>query len=160
MISWTTRIAFALVLLAPAVRADNATTAQPSFVTAKNLKFGDAPPVLPKGARIAVLHGDPTKPGPYTARLKAPSGYKIPAHWHTQDEQLTVVQGTLMLRMGESMQSEPHALAAGDFHFLPGGMRHSAEAKGETIVQITGWGPFDIHYVNPADNPVQRSAKR
>lgn len=160
MTTWTCRIAFALVMLAPAARADDATKTQPSFVTAKSLTFGDAPPVLPKGARIAVLHGDPTKPGPYTARLKAPNGYKIPPHWHTQDEQLTVVQGTLLLRMGESMQSEPHALGVGDFHYLPGGMRHSAEAKGETIVQITGWGPFDISYVNPKDNPVQRSARR
>ena len=32
-------------------------------------------------------------------------------------------------------------------------MHHAAGGKGETIVQISGTGPFDIHYLNPADNP-------
>ena len=32
-------------------------------------------------------------------------------------------------------------------------MHHAAETKGETIVQLDGMGPFDIHYLNPADNP-------
>jgi len=47
---------------------------------ADRLQWGPAPPVLPKGAQFAVLSGDPTKAGPFTLRLKAPAGYKIPAH--------------------------------------------------------------------------------
>ena len=51
-----------------------------------------------------------------------------------------------------------HSLAAGGFHFLPGKMHHAAETKVETVVQIDGMGPFDIHYLNPADNPNKAAA--
>lgn len=129
------------------------------FITAKDVKWGEAPPDLPKGAQIAVLTGDPMKAGPFTIRLKAPDGYKIPPHWHTQDETLTIIGGTLNLMMGDHM-TNPHALDVGAFHFLPGKMHHGAEAKGETIVQISGNGPFDIHYINPADNPNPKAASR
>lgn len=50
-------------------------------------------------------------------------------------------------------QPPGHSLGAGGYHFLPGKMHHSAEAKGETILQVNGNGPFDIHYLHPADNP-------
>lgn len=113
----------------------------------------------PKGAELAVLFGDPTKPGPFTVRLKMPDGYKIGPHWHSQDEQLTVLGGTFNVYMGEDMTS-PHALDVGAFHYLPGKMRHAAAAKGDVIIQLSGMGPFDIHYLDPADNPVPKSAKR
>jgi len=45
------------------------------------------------------------------------------------------------------------SLAAGGYHFLPGKMHHAAETKGEVILQLDGVGPFDIHYLDPADNP-------
>ena len=50
----------------------------------KDIKWGPAPPSLPKGAEFAVLSGDPGKDGPYVVRLKMPAGYKIPAHNHRQ----------------------------------------------------------------------------
>ncbi len=37
-------------------------------------------------------------------------------------------------------------------------MHHAAEAKGETVIQINGTGPFDIHYLNPADDPRSAAA--
>lgn len=130
-----------------------------TFTKADELKWGEAPPDLPKGGELAVLYGDPSKKGPFAIRLKAPDGYKIAPHWHTQDEQLTVLAGTLKLHMGDTWDSPSHELDPGSFHFLPGKMRHAAEAKGETVVQINGMGPFDIHYVNPADNPNTSVAK-
>ena len=60
--------------------------------------------------------------------------------------------------MGDTMDAPAHDLAAGAYHFLPGKMHHAAEAKGETVVQIHGMGPFDIHYLNPADNPKKSAA--
>src|SRR6478672_279437 len=36
----------------------------------KDIKWGPAPPSLPKGAEFAVLSGDPGKDGPYVVRLK------------------------------------------------------------------------------------------
>jgi mannose-6-phosphate isomerase-like protein (cupin superfamily) len=152
-------ITLALLTAAPAVRAADAKKkatagkAEAVFVNPDEIKWGEAPPDLPKGAQLAVLHGDPSKKGPFTVRFKMPDGYKIAPHWHSQDEALTTVSGTLKLHMGDTMDSPSHDLTAGAFHYLPGKMHHSAEAKDETIVQISGMGPFDIHYLNPADNP-------
>jgi hypothetical protein len=154
----------ALVALAPAARAEgagkksHAKHEEATFIKSDEVRWGRAPPELPEGGQLAVLYGDPSKSAPFAIRLKAPDGYKIAPHWHSQDEQLTVISGTLMLHMGDSMESPAHALDAGSFHFLPGKMHHAAEAKGETVVQINGKGPFDIHYLNPADDPRRPSA--
>ncbi len=152
-----------LAVLAPAARAGDATKkaahdAKASFLKADELQWGDAPPSLPSGGKLAVLHGDPSKKAPFAIRLKAPDGYKIPPHWHSQDEQLTVLSGTLVLHMGDTMDAAAHDLDAGSYHYLPGKMHHAAEAKGETVVQINGMGPFDIHYLNPADDPQKAAA--
>jgi hypothetical protein len=32
-------------------------------------------------------------------------------------------------------------------------MRHFAVAKGETVIQLTSIGPWQINYVNQADDP-------
>ena len=126
----------------------------------EDIQWGPAPPIFPKGAEFAVLQGDPSKSEEFTVRLRFPNGYKIPPHWHSNAEQLTIISGNFVLHMGDSMKAEPHALDAGGYHFLPAKMHHAAEIKGETVVQITGTGPFDIHYLNPADNPNPKSAQK
>ena len=95
MRTWNTSIACAVLLCASAARAEDPAQTQKSeavSINPKEMKWTDAPPDLPKGAKIAVLHGDPFKTGPFVMRLKAPSGYKIPLHWHAQDENLTVMR--------------------------------------------------------------------
>src|SRR6476619_6792798 len=80
-----------------------ATVAQTPAHVMENLgtaKWGAAPPMLPAGAQIAVLAGDPTKAGPYTVRLKFPANYDIPAHSHPGDENVAVVSGELFMDMG------------------------------------------------------------
>jgi hypothetical protein len=158
MRSWM-KLACVLLVLAPAVQANNKKK-EPVTLNAADLQWGPAPPELPKGAQLAVMHGDPTKAGPFAMRIKAGDGYKIPPHWHTRDEELTIISGTFILHMGDTMTADPHTLTAGAYHFLPGKMHHAAEFKGETIVQVTGMGPFDIHYLNPADNPNPKTAGR
>jgi hypothetical protein len=125
----------------------------------EDIKWGGAPPSLPKGAQLAVMSGDPSKKAPFTVRLKMPAGYKIPPHWHTQDENLTILSGTFVLHMGDTMDAPAHELTAGAYHFLPGKMHHAAETKAETILQLHGMGPFDIHYLNPADDPSKSAEK-
>jgi quercetin dioxygenase-like cupin family protein len=155
-------IALALLASAPALAGDTAKKAAPGkeaiTLNAGDIKWGDAPPDLPKGAQLAVLHGDPAKKAVFTMRLKMPKGYKIPPHWHTNDEQLTILSGTFVLHMGDTMDAPAHELGPGAYHFLPGKMHHAAEVKGDTVLQIDGMGPFDIHYLNPADNPNKSAA--
>jgi hypothetical protein len=40
---------------------------------------------FPPGVMIAVVVGDPAKPGPFTIRVKAPAGAKLPPHRHHED---------------------------------------------------------------------------
>lgn len=128
--------------------------ADATFINPGELKWGDAPPVLPKGAKVAVLAGDPFKPGAYVIRLKMPAGYKIAPHWHSKAENLTVISGGFNLGSGDTMdKAHAHKLVAGGFHYLPANAHHYAFANTATILQIHGEGPFDITYVNPADDP-------
>jgi Domain of unknown function (DUF4437) len=125
-----------------------------ALVHAKDIQWTPAPASLPKGAQIAVLHGDPGKDGPFVLRLMVPKGYKIPPHWHGQDEQVTVISGTLYLGSGDRFDPAiARGLASGGFHFLPARARHFAYAKAPTIVQVSGNGPFDVTYVTAADDP-------
>jgi len=121
-----------------------------------DVKWGDAPPNLPAGAKMAVLQGDPGKAGMYTIRLKAPDGYKVAAHWHPAAEHLTVISGTFNLGTGDKLhQTQTPAMAAGAFGSMPAKMHHFAWTKGETEVQVSGMGPFQIIYVNAADDPTK-----
>jgi hypothetical protein len=124
------------------------------------IKWGPAPPALPPGAEAAVLVGNPGKAGPYVIRAKFPDGYKVPPHWHPTDENVTVIKGTFMIGTGEKFDSSKmESLPAGSFMRMPKTMRHYAMAKGETIVQVHGMGPFDITYVNAADDPRKKGDK-
>ena len=123
-------------------------------LTPAAMKWGPAPPVLPTGAQIAVLDGDPGTAGPFTIRFKFPDGYKIAPHWHSMDENITVVQGTFRAGMGEtSTPAGLHDFPVGSFLKMPAKAPHFATAKGEVIVQIHGVGPFDLTYVDPKDAP-------
>jgi hypothetical protein len=153
-------IVVALLATAPALAGDsNDAKKEPVTFQPGDIKWGDAPPDLPKGAQVAVLHGDPAKKAVFSLRLKMPKGYKLPPHWHTHDEQLTILSGMFVLHMGDTMDAPAHELGPGAYHFLPGKMHHAAETKADTILQLDGMGPFDIHYLNPADNPNKSASK-
>lgn len=114
----------------------------------------DGPPSLPVGARIAVLEGDPAKPGPFVFRIKVPDGYVIPPHTHPRPERVTVLSGTFHLGMGETFdKAKARAMPAGTYGTWPPGMKHFVWVKGETVVQFHGDGPWKIEYVDPADDP-------
>jgi uncharacterized protein (TIGR02246 family) len=108
-------------------------------------------PGFSPGAKMAVLHGDPSAPGGFVLRLSFPDGYQIPIHWHPTGENLTVVQGSLSLGMGNSFDvGLLHTYGVGDFVYLPPQQSHFGQAHGATIVQINGRGPFAI---NPGAAP-------
>ena len=147
-------------VLAAGLYSAAALAADEVFINPHDIKWGAAPPSLPKGAKLAVLNGDPSKPGPFTLRLMAPGGYKIPPHFHSQAENLTIVSGTLYLGMGDKMENaHAHALKGGGYHYLPAKAHHYAFTKAAAVVQVSGEGPFDIVYLNPADDP-EKNAKK
>lgn len=146
---------FALSLLLLAVSTAVARGQSPmTLYPTGDLKWTDGPPSLPTGARMAVLEGDPTKPGMFTMRLKFPDGFTVSPHWHTQTEHATVIAGVLHIGMGEKFdRSAARTLVAGSFGYWVAGTKHFAWSEGETILQLHGQGPWTITYVNPADDP-------
>jgi quercetin dioxygenase-like cupin family protein len=125
---------------------------------ANNLQWGPAPAVLPAGAQVAVLEGDPGKPEEFTMRLKAPNGYKIPPHWHPATEHVTVISGEIHLGMGDKWnETNDTKLGPGDFIYMSAHQKHFAWTVGETVIQLHGKGPWKLVYVDPADDP---SAKK
>jgi len=127
---------------------------QAHVVTPDHLNWGPAPAILPAGARLAVLEGDPSKAGPFTMRLDMPAGYRIPPHFHQADEHVTVISGAFQVGMGETFdEGKLTTLAPGAFGVIPPGVRHFARANKATVIQLHGVGPWGLTYVNPADRP-------
>ncbi len=134
--------------------AQAAPAAKHVVLTPADLKWGPAPPGLPPGAQVAVLDGDPSKAGAFAIRAKFPDGYRVPPHWHPTDEGVTVISGTLLAGMGDTLNEKgATALPAGGFAKLPRRTHHFVIAKGATEIQVAGMGPFAITYVNPKDDP-------
>jgi hypothetical protein len=130
-------------------------------VPADKVQWGPAPSAFPPGAEIAVLEGNPAEKGAVTLRLKLPANYEIPAHWHSMTERVTVLSGSFRVGLGDTLDRQAsQTLDAGGFVSLPAKMHHFAWAATPTVVQIDLEGPFDIFYVNPADNPAKPSTRR
>jgi len=147
-------IASLVVLLPTIALADEHEEGKFATFPAAEIKWQDGPGSLPKGAKIAVLEGDPTKEGPFVFRVKVPDGYRIPVHTHPKTERVTVISGTFNIGMGEKFDEKAtKAMAAGTYGYWESGMKHFVWTKGETVVQFHGMGPWSIHYVNPADDP-------
>jgi quercetin dioxygenase-like cupin family protein len=111
-------------------------------------------PMLASGALVAVLEGDPAAEGLFTLRIKLPAGYRIPPHWHPAYEHVTVISGAFHVGMGETFDaSKGTAVPAGGFSYMAPGMRHYAWTETDTVVQVHALGPWQLYYVNPADDP-------
>ena len=123
-------------------------------VSPDEIKWVDAPPSLPPGAKVAVLEGDPAKEGHFVMRAKLPDGYKIMPHTHPRDERVTVLSGTLQMGVGDTFDAKAtKPMTAGFYGRMGAGVKHFAYAKGETVIQVHGTGPWVVEYVNPADDP-------
>jgi len=147
-------VKLALGILALSLTASAGLAAEMTVVTPDAIKWGSAPPALPKGAQLAVLSGDPGAGGPYVIRMKLPAGYQVPAHNHPTTESVTIISGTFNIGMGDKLDKKhTQALKAGGFFSMPPKTNHYAWTSSAAIIQIHGDGPFAINYVNPADDP-------
>ncbi len=127
------------------------------MVMAPSITWSDPPPSLPPGSKMAVISGDPAKPGPFVVRIQMPSGYRVPPHWHPAAEDVTVLSGTLAVGMGDTVdEAAMKDLTAGSFVSMPAESRHYVRAKSAATLQITSTGPFIVNYVNPADDPSKK----
>lgn len=144
------------LLLALAVLPIQIASAQTTMV-----KWGPAPAVFPAGAKMAVMQGDPSKSDLFTVRLDLPKGYRIAPHFHPTDEHITVISGTFLVGMGDTIEpNKTMALSAGGFATAPAEKHHYAIAKTHAIVQVHAIGPFQLTYVNPKDDPSRKTVAK
>jgi hypothetical protein len=103
---------------------------------------------------VIVIFGDPSKPGLYTILLKVAGNTTIAAHQHPDQRMATVVSGTWYFGYGDKFdKSKLKMLPTGSVYSEVAGQNHFAMTKGPVIVEITGYGPSGVTYVNPLDDP-------
>lgn len=119
-----------------------------------DIAWKDGPASLAKGAKMAVLEGDPSEPGPFVLRIKLPDGFKVMPHTHPKHERVTVLTGTLYLGHGAKFDEKVgKTLPAGSYGVTPANMVHFGWVRGGTILQLHGEGPWAVVYVDPKDDP-------
>lgn len=158
----TTGVATIIIVLgvaaaAPA-RAQEPASARPGAgtesvmrLTPAELTWTAGPPMLPPGARMAVIEGSFATPGPFTVRLKFPANYRIPPHWHPVRVTVTVMSGTFNMGFGDELDTgQGKVLPAGSIFEMPATIHHFGWTSEETIIQEHGMGPLSVHYLNDA----------
>jgi quercetin dioxygenase-like cupin family protein len=103
------------------------------------------------GVQMAVISGDPSKPGLYVVRVKFPPGISSSPHFHGEDRYAVVLKGTWYT--GTDADWDPAktiAIPTGGF------MKHPAKAvhfdgahDEEVIVQLIGMGPSSTTLLSP-----------
>src|SRR5438128_2719096 len=103
---------------------------------------------FPPSARLAVLVGAPSLPGPYVIRVKVPPGVRLMPHRHPEDRIYTVISGVFYIGLGEHYdQANMQAYAPGSVIVLPGGTSHFHGARsGEYVTQVSAIGPLGLEY--------------
>lgn len=135
--SWAAGIVLAMAAWAP-VKAD----LNPAALVYKlpdQIQWTEALP----GAKMAVLHGDPSKPGPYIALIKwSPHSMSRP-HFHPNDRFITVISGTWWVGTGSKYDPDSTVpMPAGSFVTHFGKQIHYDGAKDEAaMIEIVGEGP-------------------
>ena len=98
------------------------------------------PPYYHDGRQRAHLFGDSNEGGTWIDRVKIPSGARVLAHTHPQDELVTVIEGTWYLGEGAKFDSTKlKAYPAGSFIVIPAGVPHFVATKeGTVVIQLSG----------------------
>ena len=117
---------------------------------------------FPPSARLAVLVGHPLEHGPYTIRVKVPSGVKLMPHRHPEDRTYTVISGIFYIGLGNQFDADKLvAYPPGAVIILPGNTSHFHWAKsGEYVTQVTAIGPLGLEYINSKDDPRSETQPR
>lgn len=117
---------------------------------AARLAWNPAPAPLPPGMETVVLEGDPRSDDIFTLRLRAPAGTRLAPHTHPQPERVTVLQGAIGVGFGPVY--DPTGLRvfrAGDYYVNPPGSAHFVVFVDDSVVQVTGRGPWGVEWVSP-----------
>jgi hypothetical protein len=152
---------------APTKAGSTVAKPSPMVVEPGTEKWGDVPAAALVGTpsvelggtlKLAVIQGDPMTEGrSYTVRLSCTDGLKIAPHWHPKTENVTVVKGEAAVGTGSkwddaAMKSVP----TGGFFSAGPQMRHYAQCKGDTVLQVHGVAPLVINFVSADEGEAKK----
>ena len=133
------------VMMAPVWSAESEYTG----VRNKDIKWQDAPSIG-KGAKTAVIDGDPKSSGPFVMRLKVPANTTVGVHTHPTAEHVTVLSGTLYFAASDKYDpKKAKAFGPGSYFSIAQGKPMFAYTKDtEVVAQLHGNGPWDITFLD------------
>jgi len=133
----------------------------PAEIQASAAKDNEAGGAAVATGRRKVIAGDPDKAGFYSILVFVPAHTTIPAHSHRDDRVATVVSGEWHFGYGNRFDAAAlKTLPPGSVYSEPAGMNHFARTDAEpVIVQISGYGPSDTRYFDPANDPGAKARK-
>ena len=102
-------------------------------------------PAFPPSVRLAVVVGQPSEPGPYTIRVKVPSGVKLMPHRHPEDRVYTVMSGVFYIGLGDQFDGDK-------VEAYPSG-------RGSNLPHYESWIPMRITYSSRSP-PVSHSLQQ
>ena len=154
---------------APAKGGSAGAKQSPMVVEPGTEKWGEVPAAALVGTpsvelggtlKLAVIQGDPMTEGrSYTLRLSCTDGLKVAPHWHPKTENVTVVKGEAAVGMGSKWDDAAlKSVPTGGFFSAGPQMRHFAQCKGDTVLQVHGVAPFVVNFISadesePAKKP-------
>jgi quercetin dioxygenase-like cupin family protein len=117
---------------------------------ASRLAWKAAPAPFPAGLETVVLEGDPRSGEIFTLRLRAPAGARLAPHTHPLPERVTVLQGAIAVGFGPVFDAARlRVFRAGDYYVNPPGEPHFVSFVEDSVVQVTGHGPWGVDWVSP-----------
>lgn len=141
---------FIVVLTGFAASANDALPPGTIRHDASRLAWKPAPAPLPPGMETVVLEGDPRSNEIFTLRLRAPAGTRLAPHTHPLPERVTVIQGAIGVGFGRVYdQTAMRVFRTGDYYLNPPGAPHFVGFAEDSILQVTGHGPWGVEWVSP-----------
>ena len=118
-------------------------------VPSAEMPWKPCPPNLPSGCEIAVLEGNPQGTGLFTVRFRLSEAFVMPPHTHPRDERVTVLKGQMAVAFGpDGTRETATEFGPGDYYVNARGAVHTVWASRSSEIQITGFGPWEAHFVD------------
>ncbi len=118
-------------------------------VPVDEMPWKPCPPNLPPGCEIAVLEGNPRAAGMFTVRFRLSEDFVMPPHTHPQDERVTVLKGRMAVAFGPNgTREDATEFGPGDYYVNARGAVHTVWASKSSEIQITGFGPWEAHFID------------
>jgi quercetin dioxygenase-like cupin family protein len=118
-------------------------------VPSAEMPWKPCPPNLPSGCEIAILEGNPRGTGLFTVRFRLSEAFVMPPHTHPRDERVTVLKGQMAVAFGpDGTRETATEFGPGDYYVNARGAVHTVWASKSSEIQITGFGPWEAHFVD------------